>query len=241
MKKQLIKLVVILPAFLFSLTSCEKYRCFEGSGDVKTETRYLNDFKQVEVDLSADVEVIYDSALTAPKVIIKAREDVLEKIETEVGANALLIDSRRCISSDSPVEIKLYVNELECFDLDGSGNVHSSTLIPSDDFELNLSGSGDIDLELDVEDLITKISGSGNIDLSGEADFIDAKVSGSGNIKAASFITKNAEVKISGSGNVKVYASDNLQVKITGSGNVYYKGEPDVDVKITGSGDVMKF
>lgn len=241
MKKRLIKLAIALPVLLLTLTSCENYRCFEGSGEVRTETRYLENFNKVELDLGANVELVYDSNLTSPKIIIKAREDVIERIRTYVEVGSLLVDSRRCISSDSPAEVTLYFNELNRFELNGAGDVNGVTTISSSYFKLYLNGSGNLDVDLNVIELETKISGSGNIEVTGEADSIIAKVSGSGNIKTSTVLTKNADVKISGSGNVRVYASEELKVKVSGSGNVYYKGEPEVDVKITGSGDVMKF
>ena len=201
----------------------------------------MSNFNEVEIDIPADVELIYDSSLTSCKISIKAREDVLERIKTDVDVGDLLIDSRRCISSDSPIEIKLYFNELNRLELNGAGHIISLNTIASDFFKLNLNGSGGVNLDMEVLELEAKLSGSGNINVTGGAESIVTNLTGSGNVKTSTVLSKKADIKISGSGNVKVYASEELDVNISGSGNVYYKGGPIVDVKITGSGDVVKF
>ena len=47
----------------------------------------------------------------------------------------------------------------------------------SDTFYAEISGSGDMDLEVETGDLASKISGSGSIDLSGKTDDYTVSIS----------------------------------------------------------------
>ena len=104
---------------------------------------------------------------------------------------------------------------------------------------LEITGSGDIDLLINSENTDISISGSGNIYLEGGTIDQTISVSGSGNYDAFKFFSKKSEIDISESGDCNVYAQDNLFVTISGSGNVYYKGNPSVNSMITGSGKVI--
>jgi hypothetical protein len=107
--------------------------------------------------------------------------------------------------------------------------------------EVIVSGSGDIDVDLQCTELIAVISGSGSITARGTATRSNINLSGSGDFKGFDLSTKITEAIISGSADVSVSVSDLLSAKIVGSGDIYYRGNPKkIDSKIVGSGDLIK-
>ena len=90
------------------------------------------------------------------------------------------------------------------------------------------------------DNLSLNISGSGDITANGEVQTLIAKISGSGDIISAELISKSATITINGSGDAKIWASDSISAQINGSGDIEYYGNPiNVKSKINGSGDII--
>ena len=205
----------------------------------KTEDRQVGPFTKIGLGISGDV---YISQGSNPKLKIEAEEDIMDLIETEVSNNELKIRfSESRVRPKMPVRIWITTAELEGLYLSGSGNMITETAITSDEMELKLSGSGNINVkELSCKEVDAAISGSGNIDVGGTGNELSIAISGSGNCNADGFQTEETDVKISGSGNCKVNASKELTVAVSGSGSVFYAGQPVIDASISGSGKVRK-
>ena len=109
----------------------------------------------------------------------------------------------------------------------------------ADPVDAQISGSGDLSLELEARSVIARISGSGGIAMSGRTESLETRISGSGGLSAFDLETGNASIRISGSGSCKVHVKDELDVHISGSGSVDYKGNPKVNVSGSGSGSVQ--
>lgn len=220
-------------------TSCERNKCIDASGSIKVQEENLSTIKSVELDISANVYVQSDESITEPYYRLEASENIIDEIDMDHSGSKLTISTDRCFSNDEQIEIRIYTNDFEKADLNGSGMI----ILNGDDFnnsmDLDISGSGTIDAELDVNNLDATISGSGEILLFGSANDLGVRISGSGDLKGYSFSTKNADITISGSGNAELAVDSTLDVSISGSGNVYYTGSPDVDSNITGSGSVQ--
>lgn len=118
--------------------------------------------------------------------------------------------------------IRISMESLRSLVLSGSGSIEMTNSFHSKEFNVIVSGSGDIVLDGKTEDLEIMISGSGEID-------------------ARNMASKSCKVAVSGSGEAKVDCKHSLDVMVSGSGEVYYSGEPEhKSVSITGSGEVNK-
>ncbi len=142
---------------------------------------------------------------------------------------------------DPSKEIKIYVTApvFNKFSTAGSGNISGSNQVISDDnLDINVAGSGNINLNVKASDVDASIAGSGDITLAGEADLIKGSIAGSGDIKAKDLVAHKADVHIAGSGNAEVNADEELSANIAGSGDVRYAGKPKTSSRIAGSGSV---
>jgi len=212
----------------------------DGNGIRSTEQRNVADFNGVSVSGGMDVILIPG----AYSVRIEADENLLQYIETELDGNVLEIGPRKGYNLRSDADMKIYVsapyfNEIE---VSGSGSVVSQSKIKAENkLNTNISGSGDMKLDLDAPEVDMDISGSGSVMLSGATRKLRADINGSGELMAFNLMSEETEVEISGSGDAEVYASKVLGISISGAGNVEYKGNPpSLNQNVAGAGSVRK-
>lgn len=205
----------------------------------KTEDRPVGTFSKISMGISGDV---YISQGNVPKLTVEAEDEIIGLIVTEVRNDELKIRfSQSRVRTKIPIRIWVTTPELEGLYLSGSGNMITETAVKTDEMELKLSGSGNINVkDISCDELDAAISGSGNIDVAGKADEMSIAISGSGNCNADEFQTEETDIRISGSGNCKVNASKDLTVAVSGSGSVFYAGHPTIDVSVSGSGKIKK-
>ncbi|PWL29329.1 head GIN domain-containing protein [uncultured Roseivirga sp.] len=209
------------------------------------ETRDVGNFDYISMSISGKVYVTQGNK---NEVIVEADRDDMENIRTEVRGGRLSISTKSKggwfswgDGLDGKVNIYVTVKELTGVNVSGSGDVISRNTIKVDMFEASISGSGDIEIELDARAVQSKITGSGNIELSGSAQRAKLGISGSGKYYAEDLKVDDYEVSISGSGRAAINTNGELDVRISGSGSVYYSGNPTgVNTNVSGSGRVRR-
>jgi hypothetical protein len=204
-----------------------------------TEQRNLTGFTGVETHGSIDIIASQGNY----NIKIEADQNLLQYVETNIENGRLIVRFKDGISLMDFNGAKVYVTapELNAFETHGSGNISSQGKISDKNkIDIAISGSGDIQLELDCPEIKTGTHGSGNITLSGETKNLSSRTSGSGDVKAANLKAESVKVSIHGSGDTEVFASESLEADISGSGDVHYKGAPKVNTSVHGSGSVTK-
>lgn len=106
--------------------------------------------------------------------------------------------------------------------------------------EASITGSGDLSIEdIDQDEIELEITGSGSINVSGEVKLLSAKISGSGDVDAKELKADIAELRVSGSGGIKAQATEILSARVSGSGDIKVWGNPAKrDTRVSGSGDI---
>jgi hypothetical protein len=227
-------LMISFTIFLFS--SC--LSIITGEGEVSLATRNIGKFTKIELNLDASV-ILTDSL--EQSCMISAQENLMAVIETKVKGEKLIISSEKIIRTDKPIIIYLSVNRISDIELNGSGKITATNDLKSGNIDMDLSGSGRIDVRVIADKIKGEISGSGTIMLKGSSNESDYDISGSGVIDAFQLSTGNCKIEISGSGEAHVFPSGNLKASISGSGKVLYKGVPaKIDHSISGSGSIEK-
>jgi len=182
------------------------------------------------------------------KVEIQGDKDIVSKIETEVNGGRLNIgrenDNWKMWDWDNDDKITVYitVKDIEGISVSGSGDLLSDGKLKAADLDLNVSGSGSMQIDVEASGLMeANVSGSGNLEVKGNCRSLDSKVSGSGKVIFAGTIVERADVSVSGSG--KIIASGTareIKTTISGSGEVQAANleVEKCEVRISGSGDV---
>ena len=215
-----------------AVVSCTKR---EPAGPIVTEYRSISNYDELEVrgdfDIQIDEDFTYDLELTAPK-------NKMAFIDTYVLGNKLIIAEDDNRIHDSRMTLKLSNQHLNNIQLVGSGRIDGDTIF-AQNLDVDLVGSGRIEIPVHTDELNLVISGSGSIETFGLSDEVSSQVTGSGHINTRSVEAVNGTARIEGSGNIRIYASDTLFARITGSGNIQYWGNPTtLNTNIDGSGQI---
>lgn len=230
---------VIVMVFLLC-TSCYEFASLPGitgEGPIVSKTIDIRDVDGISIHNNADVIL---SQGNKQKIRIEAQENILDNLRTEVDGSVWRISNHRRVKKAEPIKIYMTIEDLRVARISGSGSITGTERFDDlDDLEIKISGSGDIELDVEAEDIFSRISGSGTIELGGRASLIECLISGSGDLFAEGLKTERGYTRISGSGGVRVNCTDKLEVRISGSGDVYYKGNPRIQSRISGSGNLI--
>lgn len=212
------------------------FGCVDDEGPAVSETLDLSGFDGVVLRISADVEVTQGPVFS---VRAEGKANVIDELELDVRNGVWDIEFDDCVRDQGQLKIFITMPDVRMLKVSGSGSIISTNQLQTADVELEISGSGELDVALQSDDVTARISGSGDMRLEGLADELDIRISGSGEIFAFGLPVREANVEISGSGDAEVTANERLRVRISGSGDVFYKGSPTLDVLVSGSGDVI--
>ncbi len=231
---------ILFAVFIFVvLPSFAQRKNISGNKNIQRQERNLADFAAVSSLGSINVYISRGPVA----LVVEADENVLPYIETEVSGGKLKISTSREVNiRNATMKVHISMPDLREANLAGSGSIRSTTALNSSgNFNAALTGSGNINLEIQATDIMAKIAGSGNLHLSGNAGELKLNLTGSGNYRGFDLRSKTAQIRIAGSGSAEVNSAEALDVQIGGSGGVRYKGSPKISTSITGSGRVSAF
>jgi hypothetical protein len=173
------------------------------------------------------------------EVTIETEDIGPDEIITQIRNNTLHIsmkDDRKFRRGDLKRSvIYLTYTDLRSIQWDGAGNITTESELVADRFDLEISGAGNVKMDLQVQELQVDMSGAGNIELRGSAKRQDVQMSGAGNYNGFELKSERAKVDMSGVGNVRVYATKELHASASGVGAIRYKGNPENVVKNSSS------
>ncbi|MBK6902586.1 MAG: DUF2807 domain-containing protein [Saprospirales bacterium] len=210
--------------------------CVNGKGDRTTEVLDIPDFSGIELNIHADV---YIEQGAQQRVEIKAQENIIDLLKRDVKGGIWEIEFDRCAYDFSDVEITITMPGVDLLRLSSSGNIIGGGFFDANLLDLIITGSGDIELDVDATGIDATVSGSGDMRISGQTQTLDILISGSGDFEGFELEAENADLTISGSGDIECFVNGSMDVTISGSGDVFYKGNPAIDVGISGSGKLV--
>ena len=234
--------VLFLILSLLTLSSCHYVfgKRIRGSGNITTQTRSAGQFNSVDVSGAIDVYVRQDSASS---IKIEGDDNLLELVEVIDDGDILRIHPRNGYNLNPSKDIKVYLSSPNYKKFEASGAckiISENKLTSTENITIDLSGSCDAKLELQVPAISADMSGACSLVLKGQSKDFKVEGSGSTSIKCIELLTENTNVEISGAGDAEVSASVKLDVEVSGAGSVKYKGSPAVNQSISGAGSVKK-
>lgn len=241
MRKITIPALAIL--FLMTVSSCYYLggRRVKGNGNITTETRSVSEFDKVEV--SGAVE-LYVSGGESQPVKIETDENLIKYVEVEQHGGTLEIRTRKGYNLRPTHKLIVRVSSPNYSEISVSGAsniVGQNKIIARQRLEMQVSGAGDINADVDAPELKSSISGSGNVNLKGQVRDLELDISGAGDAKCYDMKAENTRVQISGAGSAEVYASVSLDAQVSGAGGVNYRGgATKVSQHVSGAGSVKK-
>lgn len=227
------KRVALLLLLISAFVSCQmNVNCIEGKGQKEDKTYELDKIKGLELDVPASI-----SLQQGPQQIsLTAYENYWDKLKLSVQRGILKIESDGCFKDK--IEGSITIPNIEQLEINGSGKIVSNNF-SSAGLEVDINGSGDVQLNVAAQEIEANINGSGNINLQGSTQDLKLEINGSGDFRALDMEILRADIEISGSGDAEINVVNDLEVQIVGSGDVTYTGQPNIKTSITGSGNVI--
>ena len=233
-----------------SCVSCHPGRIhFDSSSSERlTEVRPLKGFEKIEISGSPTV---YYTQADSFSVKVEGTSEGIENILTEVDNGTLCIRNRGkmgvinvVFDNETTPIIRVCSPDLISVTLNGSGDFISDHRIDTDNMDIVLRGSGDID----VKDLISdrchiELVGSGDIDVERvDAQEVSVVLIGSGDIDLNLWNVATTSLLLKGSGDIDAEFCEGCQsvdCEIRGSGDINLQGEVShFSNHKSGSGDV---
>jgi hypothetical protein len=219
--------------------------CFTLAAAQTKETRNVDTFTKLSFRFPGK---LYLRQGTPQKVELEGSKEALAEAETRVDGDRLIIGKEGKWNwgfnwgDNDKIIAYVTVKDLSAISVSGSGNIIGQTKIISNDLDLSVSGSGDMQIEVEVSgNLEADVSGSGSIDLKGSCQNFDSDISGSGKVMMTNTIKERASFGISGSGKIEASGTAReVKAVLSGSGRVYAANleVEKCDIRISGSGDV---
>jgi hypothetical protein len=235
--KQKILLVLLSLPVLFS--SCILSPSIKGNGDVVEEERKLENFDEIKASRGIN---LYLTQGETTSVLIRADENLLDVIETEVIGDELNIKSTANVKNAKSFKVFVTAPGFESIKGTAGCNIYSETELSTDELEIAASAGSNIRLAVNVNHASASAAAGSNINLEGLAEDFNGTASSGSNIKAEDLKVKNAEVKVSSGANIWISTDKKLEAHASSGGSVFYKGHPDkTDFHKSSGGNVTKF
>ena len=193
--------------------------------DVQT----FDSFKKVEAATNVEVELIKSNE---HKAEIWIEEGDLEELKIEQFGSRLKIkwtDRAKIWRGDNhkrKAKIKLYYKELTAISVSAGARVNSRDMIKADDFEIDASSGGHMNLEVKANTVDADVSSGGSAEIEGSTGRLVVDASSGGLFRGQDFEATRVKARASSGGNAKVWATDSLEASSSSGGNVRYRGNP---------------
>lgn len=200
---------------LFNFSFCSGIK---GSAVAASDVRNTTDFKGV------DVGGVFQVDITAGKdfsVEVRADDNLLQYIKTNVENGVLKIETTERINSSTPMRVLISAPDIESIDASGACRI-------------SVAGVNNSALDIDT-------SGASKLKVEGETAAVNIEVSGASTIDAESLKSRIATVDASGASNVSVFVTERLSSDASGASKISYSGNPtSVEKKTSGASSVSQ-
>ncbi|MDZ7606789.1 MAG: head GIN domain-containing protein [Cyclobacteriaceae bacterium] len=222
---------------IFLISGCE-LNFKSGNGNMEEKQTDVESFSEVHIGGNFDVALIPSDKNS---VLVSADENLMKYINVEVHNNSLNINTVHNLKSSRGIKITINYTSLTGIYSTGASRITHNNALQSKDLQIDLSGTGSIELGVDVETATVTMTGAGLVKLNGKASLLSAVISGAGGLVASDLIAQNCDISLSGLGGASVYVTDKLDANISGIGGIQYAGNPEhIEKSITGLGKITQ-
>lgn len=210
----------------------------KGNGNVVEETREVPEFSKIKA--SAGINV-YITQGDEEKVVVKADENILDAIKTEVDRDVLVITHIKSIRNATSDKVYVTVKNLDKISANAGANVYSESPLKLDDVELSTSAGSNLKVKIEAGNLKISSMAGANMYVEGTAETVEMSAAAGSNIKAENLEVRNCTAKASSGANVYIKVLEEIDAKASSGGNVFYFGSPNqLNVSSSSGGNVIK-
>jgi len=199
------------------LISC-RFTGIKGNGDLSNEVRDVDNFEKVDVSGNYEVEIEVGERTNLE---IIAESNLLKYIKTKVKKNTLYVSTKENLRPRKDLKILISCPNLYAIECSGVNDIKANG-INSEEFDIDLSGAG-------------------SINISGTTGLLKIEVSGAADLMAKDLLTEDIRIDVSGAANAEVYATNSCDAQVSGAGYIELYGDArDVNMDISGAGSLER-
>ena len=240
------KNIIWLCLTAFLLTGCEKFAgedCLKSTGETTIEHRTIDPFEHIVLEDNINLIITQGDE---EAVSVKAGENLLESIITEVNNNELTIkNENKCNwvrDFNKEIDVFLTVRNLYSITYRSSGLILSTNTIVTDSLNIAVwDGTGTIDMDIQTRVSVMSIHyGSVDFHIRGQSNVGYIYAGSYGPFFCEDLITTFMFMDNRGSNDCYVRCQKQLEVQIEYTGSIYYTGNPEIiKADITGTGQLI--
>jgi hypothetical protein len=209
-----------------------------GNGQIEVQEYEVGEFNELLV--GGNYELVLIEARRS-KVLIETDANLFRYINVENTDGTLHINNVHNLKGSDGILVEVYYQNLEKIASTGASSIAHEGVINSEEFSIELSGAGAVQLELNTGQVSVDMSGAGVVELSGTTDRQIAHLSGAGGLVAEELVCAECDITLSGLGGAEVYVTEKLTATITGIGGITYSGNPGlIERQVTGLGKIER-
>jgi hypothetical protein len=231
---------VIYTITFFSCDNENALDCFKKPGEIIEQEIQLNSFKSIEAYDEMDIYLVNSNE---QKVIIKAGKNLISKIHLSVENDILTISNdNTCNWVRSPENPGIYIfsNDISGIGIFDYANIISEEPLKLDNLSIFSDGTGNFEMNIDIDSLFVKSIYISNFNFTGNAGFIDLLLTGDSRFLAGNLLAGDIKIDHNGSNRVELHPINSLKGVIQSTGSVYYYHEPIIlDVTVRGAGRLI--
>lgn len=224
------KMEAVINCGVAPVTCCsdkdDKRKTVKGNGNVTSETRTVKAFKKLEINGVFDVFVTQGDK---EAVTVETDENLQEYILVEQDGDELSLNMS-CevnLKKSSKMNVYVTVNNLTHLYNNGIGDVRTENQLKGKKLSVDISGVGDVELDMSYSSLELDYVGVGDVLLKGDVAKVEMDCSGVGDVNAYELKAKEVSLDQSGVGDTEIFADDVVDIDFSGVGSVHYKGNPE--------------
>lgn len=238
MKQKVMTLVSLFILAVLSSSCIFMSPPVKGNGNVVEEKRKAGKFNEIKVSRGMNV---YISQGNENEVLVKADDNLLEFIETEVEGRVLKVTANRNIGRATSKKVLVTVRDLKSIQSVAGSNVFSEEMLKCKDLDLQGSAGSNIKIEVSAENMDVRSSAGSNVKIDGQTKFFTGKASAGSNIKAEGLTAINCNAETSSGANIWITVTDEFQANASSGGNIFYSGSPKTtNIKRSSGGNIIK-
>ncbi|PKL79973.1 MAG: hypothetical protein CVV25_05850 [Ignavibacteriae bacterium HGW-Ignavibacteriae-4] len=225
---------ILLSVLTFFILTVSSYSdCMVGTGGVIEDKVYLPDITSLIINVPMNIVL---TPSISESILVKTNEDILKNLIFNYDDGELVINGRQDLCPNN-LTIFISLKKINSIILNKNIKLTSTGTFKTEDFEMEVNGSADIDFAIEAEDIDLNIDGNGKINLKGSAEELTISMDGSGSLDAGQLVSDEVNVELDGNGVVTVHPRNSLKANLDGNGKIYYKNKPkEISIEKDGNG-----
>ncbi len=225
---------VIMSVLTFFILSVSSYSdCMVGTGSILEDKVYVPDVKSLVINVPMKIVL---TPSQNESILVKTNEDILKNLIFNYDDGELVINGRQDLCPND-LTIFISMKKINSIILNKNTKLTSTGTFKTEDFELEVNGSAEIDFAIEAEDIGIDLEGSGTVNLRGSAEELTISMDGSGSLDASQLIADEVYVELDGNGVITVHPKNVLEADLNGNGKILYKNKPkELSIEKDGNG-----